>query len=145
MMEKKQAGAGFLLIFFEDIENLKNAFVEWVNLWVNLQNKYNFEEGKEEEVSIDEEDKVRLQTIRENLRAFIIRTYINYKAIREMLKDVNVDDAKIEKIYNLAKEKLSIANRDKLGEYIMEMTKLFATGVLSDLLIQIKDIYGQVT
>jgi len=140
--ESRVAGAGFILVFFEDVENLNDAFSTYVNTILELKKKYGLDKEDIDQIELSDEDRMALISIRQQLRNFIIRTYMKYLAVKQKVPDIDVDDKILSSVYDKITQDVVLSEK-KVEKYIIEINKVFTSAILSDLLTEAKDIYHQ--
>ena len=133
------------MIFFEDIENLNNAYAKYVNLLVELAEKYclKSENDIKEDIQLEPEDRDLVIMARQELRNFIIRSYLKYNAIKDLVKDIDIDEKKLKDVYEKARKDLKMGGEKNIEEFVSEINKVFVSSTLSDILIGARDIYRQ--
>lgn len=124
--EKKVVAANYIITFYNEILQTNHSYSQYVNLLLELDNKYpNMEEG------LETTDKETLKTAIQNLRYHIIQTYTMYKSISLTTKlEAN---PKIEEHYNILLSKF-IIDRKITQEYVIEINNLFLDQVIKELL-----------
>lgn len=131
------------MIFFEDIENLNNAYARYVNLLVELAEKYNLKDGIKEDTNLEQGDRDLVIMARQELRNFIIRSYLKYNAIKDLVKDIDIDEKKLRDVYEKARRDLKMGGEENIEKFVSEINKVFASSILSDILVEARDIYRQ--
>ena len=84
-MEEKVAGASYLLTFLTDIEYLIAYASNYINLYVQLKNKY--DENTLQKDDIDENDKKNLIDITNSLRSITFKVFIRFNALTKEIKE----------------------------------------------------------
>ncbi len=80
---------------------------------------------------------------RQELRNFIIRSYLKYNAIKDLVKDIDIDEKKLKYVYEKARKDLKMGGEKNIEEFVSEINKVFVSSTLSDILIGARDIYRQ--
>jgi len=80
---------------------------------------------------------------RQELRNFIIRSYLKYNAIKDLVKDIDIDEKKLKDVYEKARKDLKMGGEKNIEEFVSEINKVFVSSTLSDILIGARDIYRQ--
>jgi len=114
-----------------------------VNLLVELAEKYNLKDGIKEDTNLEQEDRDLVIMARQELRNFIIRSYLKYNAIKDLVKDIDIDEKKLRDVYEKARKDLKMGGEENIEKFVSEINKVFASSTVSDLLIGAKDIYRQ--
>lgn len=142
MDERTVAGAGYILSFFNDIEQLTTYFANYINVFVELKAKYKGVGDNELSDRLVEEDRDELVSLVQGMRTWIVRTYVKAKALSSHIASFNVET--LEAKYKEVTQKF-ILNPDDIESYVIEINKAFTEGVLKDLLVQAHDIYARLT
>lgn len=140
--EKQAAGAGYILSFFNDIEQLTTYFASYLNVMLVLRCKYGDAEKLRNLEGLEEQDRVDLVATAQGMRTWIVRSYVKAKALQDKITgfgNVKIDDA-----YKKATGEF-IVNPEVIEEYVIEINRVFADEMLSDLLIRAYDIAGRLT
>lgn len=125
------------------MENLNNAYARYVNILIELAEKYNLKEGIKEDTNLDPEDRNLVIMARQELRNFIIRSYLKYNAIKDFIKDIDIDENKLKDTYEKARKDLKMGGEENIEHFVSEINKVFASSTLSDILVEARDIYRQ--
>lgn len=137
--EKLVAGAGYILTFFNDIEQLTSYFASYLNTFLELKSKYQDLEALDK---LDESDRANLVGLIQGMRSWIVRTYVKAKALEEHVSEFNVEE--LEKSYKEATENF-VLKPESVEKYVIEINKAFAKGIMKDLLVQAHDLYAKLT
>jgi len=137
--EVQIAGAGYILTFFNDIEQLNSYYASYVNTILSLKHKYPDTKNLE---NISDEDRQTLINMAQGLRTWIIRCYIKAQALKDKVDAFN--NQKLDDSYKKATSTFILDPKDA-EEFVVEINKAFADGVLVDLLSQARDIYARLT
>ena len=137
--EQQVAGAGYILSFFNDIEQLNNYYAAYVNAALGLKSKYPNEESLKN-MSVD--DRKTIGEAANAVRVWIVRCYIKAKALRDKVPEFTSDelDESYRKICNTITPEV-----EDVEKFVIEINKAFVNGVLVDLLNQARDIYARLT
>ena len=137
--ESQIAGAGYILSFFNDIEQLSSYYAMYVNTLLSLQNKYPTPKNIEE---MSEEDRQTLIQVVQGLRSWIVRSYIKAKALKDKVESFN--DENLSNAYNKVIDEF-VPERENIEKFVIAINKAFVDDVLSDLLMQAKDLYARLS
>lgn len=135
----KVAAAGYLLAFYNDIENLTNNFSNYTNLLAELKEKYPTEDSLRK---MSEEDNQASLILIKNLRFWVTRSYIKYMALKSQIKEFQAHEKIINQYYN----ELINQNAFKielLQAYAIKINELFVNGVTPELLTTSTDLYAK--
>jgi hypothetical protein len=136
------AGMGYIITFFNDIENLTNTYASYHTIILSIYEKYpELKKGVTSNFKIAEADRLNLIEILHNFRTWIIRVHTKAMALKIKIKELN--DPELENIYQSIKEK-SMLDVDKMEKYVFAVHKCFVNGALEDLLMKITDYYSKI-
>lgn len=119
MDDKKVTGASYLIGFFRDVQNLTHHNAQYVNILLELENRY----ASVELDKMEENHKAALIQWTQNLRYYAYKCYISYKSISENLGLEQKDKDAIEKQYKAIKEHFTI-QRDQIEAYVISFNKI---------------------
>ena len=139
MDESQMAGAGYVLSFFNDIEQLSSYYANYINTVLSMQNKYPNERSLE---NMGEEDRQTLIQAAQGLRTWIVRTYIKAQALKGKINAF--DNERLRENYQKAIKEF-ISQPSEIVDYVIEINKAFCDGVLIDLLNEARDFYARLT
>lgn len=142
--EEDLAGTGYILKFYQDLELLSDWYAEFTNTKVLMENKVTKEEllkGNYE--GLTDEEVVALKTAANTTRHYIIRTYIKTQALNEKITQFKTSD-KLKPAYDKCKN-TAIMDLSLIEDYIIELNRLFITGMLESLLVTARDLYAELT
>lgn len=135
--EKQASGAGYIIAFFTDIENLLSYYSNHKNQLLKTDLKAGGDKSK-----IDEEDRRLISQNAESVKHFIFRTYIKFSALKERISELKKYETRIDELYNSVKEEYC-PNSDSVEAYCIELNKLFVDGIVSSILVKAKEVYEQ--
>lgn len=137
--DENVSAAGYIITFFNDIENLTNSFAQFSNLLANLKGNYPTDD---ELKKLPEEQRMQLLQLVQDVRFWVNRTYVKFSALKASVKEFEAHGGKVDELYNaLLTEK--VPEFDKLKSYVIELNRLFVLGIVSTLLTKAYDIYAQ--
>lgn len=139
--EKKEAGANYIITFYNQVMNLNTECVKYVNFLVESEQKYR---DKFTENATPEEKESLLNLVRE-LRYFVMLTYVQYKVIS---KNANIK-SDLGEIDLLEKNYLKIRNslcpnRDELQEYVISINNFLVKDIITELLTTSNDFVNKI-
>lgn len=139
-VDNKTSAAGYILTFFQDVENLTTYVPVYTALICKLDTKY----GKTNESfnKLDETEKANLVYITDNLKNLIYRTYIKINSLKGHIKEFSAGYTDIEKFKELTLSP-EFPERKDVDEYVKKVNELFVNGVVSELLAQSQEIYAK--
>lgn len=129
--EKKVTAASYILQFYTEIQLLNDYYAQYVNLLLELENKY-----KDTEKATDEEKAVLINATQQ-VRHTAIKTFIEYKSLVFALKKEENDDIKTS--IDLIKKDF-IIKRDVLEDYVIKLNAVLVDEVIKKLLETTEDI-----
>jgi hypothetical protein len=140
--EEKVVGASYIINFYKEVSNLTHTYAQYLNLMLEIKNKY--PQNKELDV-MQELDKNTMYTAIQNLRFYIIRTYIEFTAISSNIKDKPKEKefTRIKELYHNFKEKFVIQT-EEVEEYTILFNSILINTVIKNLLESSQDIINNV-
>ena len=123
--DKQQAGASYIISFYNNIEALNDTFSQYLCILLDYQNQYpNAEKA-------DDAAKTEIKQYMQNVRFVMNKAYIQYKTIAQSLK---IKESKtISDIYNQTKEKFLIP-QDIIEKFVIEINTILVNNVIQELL-----------
>jgi len=144
--EEEIAGSGYVLSFYNDIENLTNSYATYINVLIRMKDKYKLNEGIKpsgaDKVKLDVEDEEALLSVAETLRIWITRSYIKMASLKDKVSDMEESFKGVKSLYEKSLS-TSIIEKKVAEEYVLKINQSFVTGILKELLIRSKDIYSE--
>lgn len=137
--EQQVAGAGYVLSFFNDIEQLSNYYAQYINTILSFERKYPDSKALE---NMSEEDRQTLINVVQGLRTWIIRCFVKAQALKEKVENFTSDE--FEESYRKVTGEF-IPEKEVVEKFVIEINKAFVNGVLVDLLNQARDVYARLT
>lgn len=132
MSEMKQAGASYIVAFYNDIMNLNHAYSVYLNLMAELGFKYQVSDDVDK--ASDQEKKVLLTQVQET-RYFCNKTYLGYQTIKRKIP--SMDNPKLEQSYLKVRDQL-IFHRTELESFVVEINDILLNEVFEDFLTSSK-------
>lgn len=131
MNERKAAGANYIISYFNEVQQLKVLYAQYINFLLEIRTKY------ESLDKLEENEKLQLGQLAQSVRHLVHLTYISYVSIFSIGKlKINKD---ITDLYN----KISITyiiNTKELEQYVTEINKSLVLDIIKDLLSSSQDI-----
>ena len=144
MQDNKVSSASYILTFFRDVEELNNHLGHYANIMLEMSGKFGKRETDEIIKKMDNAEKVRLLQIVNDTRFWIIRVYVKISALESKL--IKTDDTEtmnqISKNYQLVINN-TIPEFKTIQSFVIELNKLFVSGVADELLNKARDFYDQ--
>jgi len=144
--EEEIAGSGYVLSFYNDIENLTNSYATYINVLIRIKDKYKLDQGVKpsgaDKIKLETEDEEALLTVAETLRIWISRSYIKAASLKDKVPDMEASFSELKKLYEKSLS-TSIIEKKVAEDYVLKINRSFVTGVLKELLIRSKDIYSE--
>lgn len=137
--EQQVAGAGYVLSFFNDVEQLSNYYAQYINTILSFERKYPDSKALE---NMSEEDRQTLINVVQGLRTWIIRCFVKAQALKEKVENFTSDE--FEESYRKVTGEF-IPEKEVVEKFVIEINKAFVNGVLVDLLNQARDVYARLT
>ena len=138
--EKQVAGASYILTFFKDVEALTNHNAQYLNLLLEMENKYNGVDL----AKLEEQEKQVVIAAVQNYRYFANKCYIQYKSLTDYIKELSKNN-KIEEYYKEVKKDF-VLSRELCENLVIEFNKVILKDVIKNLLESseeyINSIYG---
>jgi len=146
--EENMAGSGYIINFFNDIENLTNSYAGYLNVLVRIQDRYNLKEQDNEKrktplKNLESEDEQALLEVAETLRVWIARCYIKATTLQERIPTMKTGVANLKQLYEKAISK-SVIEKEVVENFVLAINKMFVAGILKDLLMRSQDIYAEI-
>lgn len=136
--ERRQAGASYIINFFNDIQTLNHHYSTYLNFLLELKHKHG---TSFESKSIQEDEKLALTNTVQTVRHFCHKIYILYKSmisVKEIKGDKNLDS-----YYLKIKENFIIHSGD-LEKFVISLNTLLVNDIIKDLLVSSQDIIGNI-
>lgn len=141
MADNNVGAAGYIITFFNDVESLTNSFAEYSNLLGKFSQKYPNDKQLSKLPEYERNEAIRITY---QIKFWLIRSYIKFTSLKSEMKEFDCHSEKIDTLYQEL-VKTQTPEFDKLQEYVIEINKLFVSGVVSELLKKAYDIYAQFT
>lgn len=140
MKERLIAGSNYIILFFNDIQQLNHNYSLYLNYMLELEGKYGPE--AERVTKSTEEEKNAVVNLVQTLRHYSTKCFLQYSSIIQSLnKKV---DKTISDVYNNKLIKNLIINRDDLKTFVIGINKALMDEVIVDLLKKAEDIYKDI-
>ena len=144
MQDNKVSAASYILTFFRDVEELNNHLGHYANIMLEMSGKFGKRETDEIIKKMTENDRQRLLQIVNDTRFWIIRVYVKISALENKL--IKTDDTelfkKITENYEIIINN-TVPEFRIIQEFVIELNKLFVSGVADELLNKARDYYEQ--
>lgn len=141
-MEEKVAGASYLLTFLTDIEYLIAYASNYINLYVQLKNKY--DENTLQKDDIDENDKKNLIDITNSLRSITFKVFIRFNALTKEIKEFKRYKTEIKKYYEAIKSSPVPLIKD-IENFVIKINEIFVEAIMSELIVKSREILKGLT
>ena len=144
MQDNKVSAASYILTFFRDVEELNNHLAHYSNIMLEMSGKFGKREPEEIIKKMTDTDRQRLLQIVNDTRFWIIRVYVKLSALETKLIKSDEKD-----LFNKITANYEIVINNTVPEYIViqdfviELNKLFVSGVADELLNKARDFYDQ--
>ena len=142
MQDNKVSAASYILTFFRDVEELNNHLAHYSNIMLEMSGKFGKREPDEIIKKITAEDRARLLQVVNETRFWIIRVYVKISALESKL--IKSDDEllfkKITANYEIVINN-TVPEFKIIQEFVIELNKLFVSGVADELLNKARDFY----
>lgn len=136
--EKKTIGVSYIFTFFTEVQNITHTYTQYVNLLMEVKNKFD---------SIDSIPMENKDVIMQNVqlcRHYVLKSYIMYNALYNGLK---VKDEELNKeivaVYSEIKEQI-ILDMGKLETYVILLNKFVVNEVIQELLKNNEDLINDI-
>lgn len=141
MADNEKAAAGYVLTFFNEVEQLTHQAAGFQNVLKILATKYPGENGYKK---MDDAERSQLQESVNLTRYYCARTFVKLTALKSKITALGTDYQKIEalKIKILSD---NIPAYPDVEKYVIKINTLFVAGIMSELLTKAQDIYKQYT
>lgn len=132
--DKKLAGANYIFSFYNGVMSLIDASAHYTNLLIQLEAMY----GDQIEV-FNEQDKINVANVSNNLRYFCNVTYTQYKAIALNIPQIKDKEKEIDDKYkNIMSNYLP--KRGGVSEFVILMNSVLVQDVIKTLLESNQDL-----
>lgn len=135
--EKKITAASYIYQFYSEIQNLNHEYSNYLNIMLELENKYS--SNVEKNASDEEKNFIKIQI--QKVRYSTHQTYIHYLSITKGLN--KNPDNKIVKSYDLIKKQFMI-NREELEKYVTNINAVLVLEVIKNLLESSQDLIQEI-
>lgn len=139
--ESKQAGASYVLGFYNNVNQLNDFYARYINVLAELKGQ--IPKNKEQQEAglisyLDEAQKLELKTALQYLRYAATQTYTNYLTINMSLpvrQEIELDDKKVNlsSLYNSIKDEYVI-KQEVAEKYVLSMNTFLMKGIIKQLL-----------
>ena len=133
MKERLVAGANYIAIFFNDIQQLTHNYAQYVNYLLELEEKYGGNLGN---VTVDEKNSLGM--LSQTVRYYVNKSYIEYCSIYPAIKEKQEPDLE-NNISGVLKD--YVIKRDILKKVVISMNKVLVNDIIQDLLSKSEDIF----
>jgi len=139
--ERQTTAASYIITFSNDIQNLNHAYAQHYNTALQV-----YEENRNNEEGIEENDKQALIQAGQILRYYMIRVYISYKSIvnniDEWGEDLKELDKEIEGIYMEIAPQYLYKDFKRVEKYVQKMNDVLINTVIYRLLETSQDYFN---
>lgn len=142
MDDEKKTGASYIITFYQNVEALKAAYAQYLNLLLEFEAKYGTDDGLGE---MTQPEKDLLNTGLQNLRYYAIQAnqgFVSISAMAENIKFSKEDGERAGELYKHFKTKY-IVEREIVEEYAQLMDKFMVANVIKGLLKSAQDIISK--
>ena len=125
----KQAGASYIISFYQEVQLLNHNFAIYLNAYLEIQKKTTGDPGKVAQLSDNEV--INLNNTIQIIRVSVIKAYLGYKTIISNLK---IEERPvIEQKYN---KFTTVYNFEwiEMQEYVLELNNLLVSQVIKELI-----------
>ena len=135
MKEEEVAGVGYLLTFFNDVEQLVNSFTYYLNKLLEIKALIP-DPSKLDNTGIVIPEKQRLEIIEADkaFKTWLVRCHIKALSLRGFFK--TLDNDVLDNIFNKNRDRLLMDIEDA-QTYTIEINKAFAENTLRDMLFNV--------
>lgn len=136
MKEEDIAGIGYILTFFNDVEQLANSFAVYTSTLLSIKEQIPnlMDLGKTR--TIPEELRISIINASNNLRMWVIRCQLKAEAMADLIPALKNDD--LRPIYDQAVVS-SIMNFKDAESYCFQIHRCYADGTLKDVLFNVNE------
>jgi hypothetical protein len=138
MSENEKSAAGYIVTFFNDIESVTNSLGYYSNAMAMIKGKY---PAAELNKILDEEKNQMLATV-QDIRFWVIRTYVKFNALKGKIKEFETFSKNIDKYYGKILEQ-PVPTFESLNGYVVELNRLFVLGIVESILTKAYDVYAK--
>jgi len=142
--EEKIASASYVLTFLNDVELLLSYVANFINLLVQLKQKYPQEQLEKGDIEIEQTDQQALLTTVNALRSLVFKTYVRFNALKKEIKEFKTYEKKIKEGY----EKIidaPIPLRQDVEEYTINLNEVFVSSMMSEIISRAREILRGLT
>lgn len=133
MNERKSAGANYIISYFNEVQQLKVIYAQYINFLLELKTKYHNENLDK----LEEIERGQLSQLAQGVRHLVHLTYISYASIFSIDK-LKVDKKIAELYYKIANT--YIINTKELEQYVTEINRSLVLDIVKDLLTSSQDV-----
>lgn len=142
-MENEAAGAGYILAFFSDIENLTTYYSYYQNLLTRLEAKFpKDKKGLVQFNKMDDVERGQAEQLTESVRFYISRTWLKFSAIKEKVTEFKAKANEIDELYSQLKNQTT-PSEEVTEKYVVLLNTMFVSGIASSVLVKAQEIYEQ--
>lgn len=134
--EKDIAGASYIIQFYKEIQQLKGFYADYVNVLLEMENKY------KETDKASEEEKDYLKQVIQQIRKLAVLCYISYKSLVSSVKGLK-KKTEIEKAYSKIKVNFVIERQD-LYKFVTELNNFLLEEIIKNLLETSQNIINDI-
>lgn len=145
MKESQQAGANYIITFFNDIQLLNHTYSQYINLIMELENKYSDEDVYK---TMEENEKQNLNQLVQTLRHYCHKVFIQFKSIYAAVESpdelLNKKNDELKTIYYEKVRKNYIIKSADIEEFIVNINSVLVTDLIKNLLRTSQDIITEI-
>jgi hypothetical protein len=148
--EEEIAASSYIISFYNDIENLTNSYAGYLNVLVRIQDRYGLKEKADSKPDakdhslkkLEPEDERALLEVAEGIRVWIARCFVKLSTLQDKIPEMKKNAPEIKTLYEKAISS-SVISKEIAEAFVLQINKVFVSGVLKDLLVKSKDIYKE--
>jgi hypothetical protein len=148
-MQTNQGAASIYIVrFYNDLEELNSYLGHYNNITLDLRTKYGGIPEEKLAEAVDDYDKQKLRETITQARFWCIKVFTKLSAIQSKFKTQNqVFAENYTKIHEQYKEITSkpVPRFELIQDYVIELNKIFVSGIGMELLIKSQEYYEQLT
>lgn len=148
MVSQNNTASIYIMKFYNDLEELNTYLGHYNNVVLDLRTKYGDTPEDKLAESTDDQDKSQLNEVAREARFWCIKVFTKLAAIQHKFETQNTVFAEnfveIEKDYKVITNSL-VPRFEILQNYVIELNKIFVSGIGMELLIKSQEYYEQLT
>lgn len=148
MVSQNNTASIYIMKFYNDLEELNTYLGHYNNVVLDLRTKYGDTQTDKLAEAVDDHDKQQLNDVAREARFWCIKVFTKLAAIQHKFETQNTIFAEnfnaIENNYKSITNSL-VPRFDDLQEYVIELNKIFVSGIGMELLIKSQEYYEQLT